>query len=84
MPFGSDIADRPAVPTEAEFEAESEKSTAAKNERRETRKKAAAGDETAVAKVGEEGIAVKEVVSGRGRSRRVHRVLERDTVKGKK
>lgn len=84
MPFGVDIADRPAVPTEADFEAEAEKGTAAKNERRETRRKAAAGDEAAVAKVGEEGIAVKEVVSGRGRSKRVHKVLEKDFVKGKK
>ncbi|KAF2155071.1 hypothetical protein K461DRAFT_291961 [Myriangium duriaei CBS 260.36] len=84
VPYGTDIADRPPVPSEEELRKVHEAATGEKVERRALRQKAATGDEEAAKKVGELGIGIKEAVSGKGRSRRVRIVLERDLVKGRK
>lgn len=83
VPFGEDIDARPAVPSAAEVDGEHAARTAEKVSRRGLRARAASGDEEAVREVSEQGIAVREVVKGRGRSRRVMRVLERDMGKKK-
>lgn len=84
VPFGIDIADRAAVPTEHELRSQHAVGYAEKVARRDLRHKAASGDQEAVRTVKEQGIGVKEVVSGRGRSLKVKIVLERDFVKAKK
>lgn len=84
VPFGVDIADRPPVPSREELEVVDRERLAEKLERRLLRAKAKSGDDAAEQKVQELGIGVREVVTGRGRSRRVRTLLEKDVVKGKK
>ena len=78
MPFGSDIVDRPAVPSEAEVAAEHAAALEEKITRRTLRARAEKGDEDAIKEVAERKIGVREIVKGKGRGRRVRRVLERD------